>query len=114
MHPVDIVQVNDDSHECFPRINCPLLGHDIHLTHLNFDTRVQIADNTILPLRGTAFIGRLGDDGDFHSTNCPLAGAEVCLHLKLGRSSGTGDMVVDCVQTDSAGNWKINAIVGSL
>ena len=101
---------------CYPRTSCPIDGFATYLSHLSFNEEIHIADNTLVPISGTVYIGKLGDTEGFVSTTCPLESAKVCLHMKRGNSNTNdieSDMVVDCVTTDASGQWVIHAVVGT-
>ena len=103
--------------------HCNLTGFRTFISHLGFNHKIDIADNTMVPISGSVFIGTEGDGG-FISTTCPLANAQVCLFQVLGSHSRrntdnsmsgslAGDREIGCVYTDDAGGYVFNAAIGT-
>lgn len=81
-------------------IPCSPQGNMYTLQNLVFDKRIQVIDNTTVPVQGRVLIGDSG---------CPLQGANVCVNAK----SGTQEVSSSCVETDFQGDFAVGAVIGT-
>lgn len=76
----------------------------VHLTHLNFDSRLDIIDTTAIMFSGNVRLGNTQHPEQ--PKGCPFMGVEVCLRLPTGDSTG-------CTETDHNGFYQLPAVLGT-
>ena len=88
---------------------CPGGENIVHIRHLEFNKKVDFADDSSIPIQGKIIIADTQDvnvpDG------CTIQGAQVCLNRKVGREMQATTI---CAESDYLGLYEIPATIGTV
>ena len=80
----------------------------IYIRHLEFDKKVNFADDSSIPIKGKVIIADTKDDSV--PDGCTIQGATVCLLRRVGRDMADTGI---CTETDYTGQYELPATIGS-